>query len=97
MWIFKIIILMGRKLIYELRGNAVISSGVAQGVSFILVFFFLCFCKIHRPGLHISFSPWFDRSSGRVRQFRLLVLSRNRWEVLVHSRLALLAPLFLLS
>lgn len=36
---------MGRKLIYELRGNAVISSGVAQGVSFILVFFSFVFVK----------------------------------------------------
>lgn len=38
---FFIVTLMGRELVYELRGNRVMSSDVALNVSFILVFYLL--------------------------------------------------------
>lgn len=40
-WVFFIVTLMGRELVYELRGNRVMSSDVALNVSFILVFYLL--------------------------------------------------------
>lgn len=75
---------MGRKLVHELRGNRVILAGVALGVCFILVFY-----PLSVPGLSFSCSPWFDRSSGRVRKSHLLTPSGGRWEGLAHCHLAL--------
>ena len=64
---------------------------MALGVFLILVFY-PYFYKSQRPDFGISFSPLFDRPSGRFGKSHLLMPSANGWEVQVHSRLVLPQP-----
>lgn len=81
---------MARGLVSEVRRNRrMLSSGVAVGVSSLMKDSSVNFIDL---SCIISFPPWFDRLTGRVRKSHLLVLSGARWEVSVYSYLTPLLP-----